>query len=309
MVLLRATQLAGIPIGPETLRELPYRREGVSLGELETALDDIGFDAEIEFGHDPTRLPELSICKLDSPDHFVLVQPLGDNFLKIYSGKGRYELVGTNEFSERFSGYYLRLTAKMNPVQYISSSNGPMPQFETLLIDTGKLNYKDYVNKPVVYEFRVTNVGNQPLEITDVKTTCDCTNAVLPDKPLAPNESSQIRVEYNSQLGKSDGVFSKVLYAETNSKDFQFVRLEVAGAFPGRMTVLPRTVDFDFVTTPVIEFMFVNVPLDADMGDIRARVVDSAGNVIDWIKVQESDVASYNQRCIDRDEGFVLSSK
>ena len=149
MVLLRATQLAGIPIGPETLRELPYRREGVSLGELETALDDIGFDAEIEFGHDPTRLPELSICKLDSPDHFVLVQPLGDNFLKIYSGKGRYELVGTNEFSERFSGYYLRLTAKMNPVQYISSSNGPMPQFETLLIDTGKLNYKDYVNKPV----------------------------------------------------------------------------------------------------------------------------------------------------------------
>ncbi|MDA7903328.1 hypothetical protein N9B31_06655 [Mariniblastus sp.] len=40
MVLLRATQLAGIPIGPETLRELPYRREGVSLGES-TDLNDI----------------------------------------------------------------------------------------------------------------------------------------------------------------------------------------------------------------------------------------------------------------------------
>lgn len=47
-----------------------------------------------------------------------------------------------------------------------------------------------------VFEF--TNVGNAPLIISDVKSTCGCTIPKKPSGPIAPGESSTIEVKYDT---------------------------------------------------------------------------------------------------------------
>jgi hypothetical protein len=48
-----------------------------------------------------------------------------------------------------------------------------------------------------VFEF--TNVGNEPLIISKVKSSCGCTVPKKPDGPIAPGESSTIQVKYDTK--------------------------------------------------------------------------------------------------------------
>lgn len=47
-----------------------------------------------------------------------------------------------------------------------------------------------------VFEF--TNIGNAPLIISDVKSSCGCTVPKKPDGPIAPGASSTIQVKYDT---------------------------------------------------------------------------------------------------------------
>lgn len=48
-----------------------------------------------------------------------------------------------------------------------------------------------------VFEF--TNVGNEPLVISDVKSTCGCTVPEKPEGPIGPGEKGQIKVKYDTK--------------------------------------------------------------------------------------------------------------
>ncbi|UAB81359.1 DUF1573 domain-containing protein [Marixanthomonas sp. SCSIO 43207] len=48
-----------------------------------------------------------------------------------------------------------------------------------------------------VFEF--TNVGDQPLEISDVKSSCGCTVPKKPDGAIAPGETGTIQVKYDTK--------------------------------------------------------------------------------------------------------------
>jgi hypothetical protein len=65
------------------------------------------------------------------------------------------------------------------------------------------------------YEFSYTNTGNEPLEIRDVKTSCDCTLAEWPKTPLQPGKTAIIRGGFKTE-GKS-GVFEKNIIVILNT--------------------------------------------------------------------------------------------
>ncbi len=46
-------------------------------------------------------------------------------------------------------------------------------------------------------EFVVTNTGNKPLIIDDVKASCGCTTPQKPEKPIAPGKSDKIKVKFH----------------------------------------------------------------------------------------------------------------
>ena len=49
----------------------------------------------------------------------------------------------------------------------------------------------------VVAKYRFTNNGKGPVRIEEVKTSCDCTMAVLTKKEYAPGESDEIEVKFS----------------------------------------------------------------------------------------------------------------
>ena len=50
----------------------------------------------------------------------------------------------------------------------------------------------------VSYSFHFTNVGNMPLIVSEVGSSCGCTVGDYPREPIAPGKTGSIKVTYNS---------------------------------------------------------------------------------------------------------------
>ncbi|RED97508.1 DUF1573 domain-containing protein [Marinoscillum furvescens] len=83
-----------------------------------------------------------------------------------------------------------------------NSKNGPKITFSESVHDFGDIKQGDRVSHTFTYE----NTGNEPLIISSVKTTCGCTATNWSREPLAPGESSEITVNFNSRgkVGKQN---------------------------------------------------------------------------------------------------------
>ena len=68
----------------------------------------------------------------------------------------------------------------------------------------------------VEHTFAFTNTGDAPLIIQDARATCGCTIPKKPEGPVAPGESSEIQVRFNSQ-GKS-GMQNKTITITANTE-------------------------------------------------------------------------------------------
>jgi len=66
-------------------------------------------------------------------------------------------------------------------------------------------------------DFIFTNTGSKPLILTDVKASCGCTTPEWPKEPIAPGQTSKIKVEYNTQGRPGD--FTKSITITSNEGD------------------------------------------------------------------------------------------
>ena len=83
------------------------------------------------------------------------------------------------------------------------SEDAPIIRFDSTTCNFGTLA----IGEKYPHTFRFTNTGNSPLIITQVNPSCGCTSAMdWPQQPIAPGESGQITVEFNStgNSGKVD---------------------------------------------------------------------------------------------------------
>lgn len=81
------------------------------------------------------------------------------------------------------------------------------------------------INEPKKATFEVTNSGDTPLLITDVKSSCGCTGASASEGPVLPGESTIVTATYNA---KRAGAFRKTVKVKTNRSDSPIV-LTVTG--------------------------------------------------------------------------------
>lgn len=65
------------------------------------------------------------------------------------------------------------------------------------------------------YNFSFTNTGNEPLEIKDVKTSCDCTLAEWPKTPIQPGKTAIVRGGF--KIENKSGAFEKNIIIITNT--------------------------------------------------------------------------------------------
>jgi len=67
----------------------------------------------------------------------------------------------------------------------------------------------------VEHIFELENIGNEPLILSDVRTTCGCTVPEWPREPLPPGSKASLRVVFNS-TGKI-GMQNKVITVMSNA--------------------------------------------------------------------------------------------
>jgi hypothetical protein len=66
------------------------------------------------------------------------------------------------------------------------------------------------------YEFVFTNVGKEPLIITNVAASCGCTTPTWTREPIKPGEQGKIKAVYNS--ANRPGPFTKSITISSNAK-------------------------------------------------------------------------------------------
>jgi len=92
--------------------------------------------------------------------------------------------------------------------------------------------------QPLKGEITITNVGDAPLEILDITTSCGCTLATRPKSPLAPGESSVMTIGYASENRPGRAQHSVTI--KTNDLTRPTVSIRVSGEVKPTYTVEPR---------------------------------------------------------------------
>lgn len=85
-------------------------------------------------------------------------------------------------------------------------------KFETENHDFGTVKDGDQAT----WEFKFTNVGKEPILITNVQATCGCTTPKWTKEPVKKGESGVITAVYNSK-GRP-GAFNKSIIVNSNAK-------------------------------------------------------------------------------------------
>lgn len=106
-------------------------------------------------------------------------------------------------------------------------------KFETETIDYGKVA----LGSEGTRTFEFTNVGDAPLIIKDIKSTCGCTVPKKPEAPIMPGQKGQIEVSYDT---KRPGGFSKAITVLSNAKRSRTM-LKIKGFISKNATVKKTT--------------------------------------------------------------------
>lgn len=97
------------------------------------------------------------------------------------------------------------------PMTKADSANMPVMLFESETLDYGTIENGSDGNR----EFKVKNIGKEPLIISQVIPTCGCTFPQVPTEPILPGKTGIIKVHYDT---KRVGAFEKGITVKSNSK-------------------------------------------------------------------------------------------
>ncbi len=84
--------------------------------------------------------------------------------------------------------------------------------FAETTFDFGTINE----GEKVAHTYAFTNTGNEPLILSNAKGSCGCTVPKWPREPIAPGETGQITVEFNSKNKKGKRNQKVTITANTN---------------------------------------------------------------------------------------------
>ncbi|MBO4740325.1 MAG: DUF1573 domain-containing protein [Bacteroidales bacterium] len=102
------------------------------------------------------------------------------------------------------------------------NQNGPKIEFSSTTHDYGDIKKGGDGN----CEFTFTNVGNEPLILSNVRASCGCTTPSYTKEPVMPGKTGKIKVRYNTN---NLGGFSKRVTVNSNSTTNPTVTLTIKG--------------------------------------------------------------------------------
>ncbi|QRR01825.1 DUF1573 domain-containing protein [Dyadobacter sandarakinus] len=93
-------------------------------------------------------------------------------------------------------------------------ANSKMPVFA--LIDSASYDFGTITEGKVVeHDFRFRNDGEYPLILSNITSSCGCTTPEWPKEPIGPNQTSTIKVRFDSKNKSGPQVKTITVYANT----------------------------------------------------------------------------------------------
>ncbi len=89
-------------------------------------------------------------------------------------------------------------------------TKGPLIKFKTEYKIIGKV----LQGSELSYKFEFTNTGDEPLIISNVRTSCNCTVASYPDTPILAGEANQVDINLDTKV---IGQFTKDIVVYSNA--------------------------------------------------------------------------------------------
>ena len=149
---------------------------------------------------------------------------------------------------------------------------GPKIQFATPLFDFGQLQSGEVAK----YTFMFTNVGDQLLEIKDVRPSCGCTTAGAWDRGVEPGKTGSIPVQFNS--GSSSGVIGKTVIVLCNDPGQTNIVLQIKG-----------TIWKPVELTPAIAFFSTS----SDSQTNEARLIQIVNNIQEPLELSQPQCTNH----------------
>jgi len=107
----------------------------------------------------------------------------------------------------------MKLLGSLLVVLFLSFSlNAQEFKFQEEVIDYGKIDKGSDGAKVFIFK----NIGDQPIIINKIQSSCGCTVPKKPEKPIMPGEDGEIKVSYDT---KRVGGFSKSITIMSNAKN------------------------------------------------------------------------------------------
>ena len=116
--------------------------------------------------------------------------------------------------------------------------SGPRLKFSETSFDFGRVKSSDVVR----HDFVVTNVGNAPLVISEVKPACGCTMAGGWDRQIQPGQTGKIPIQFNP--ASFDGKVTKTIAVLTNDSAQAAHSLEIKASIWRPIDVKPAHLHF-----------------------------------------------------------------
>ena len=144
-----------------------------------------------------------NLYRLDIPviahvneDHFLVVSEADPRQIRIRDPVQRYDTLSPEEFEKIWNGALLIFTIdreEVAPILIDSSSQSP-----PLHAPKRRHHFAEAIaGQELKHTFTVTNTGDNPVRITDIRNTCYCTTTILTDKIIAPGKNARIEVTLN----------------------------------------------------------------------------------------------------------------
>lgn len=272
--ILRTCELLGVPTDIRTIiKMLPPRQSGHSMLELAKVLRRIGLKTSGKrVGFEELTTGSFPVVVHLKPDHFVTISKIDGKHIYIFDMSGRVVVLDRSEFENIWDGSVLTIQRPSDnkPLPVFlkrGNSSGPCIQFDRLIIDKGEVPWD---GKPLVYDFTFRNIGQTPLVIEKVNTSCGCLGSDKPKQPVPSGKKAKITLRYNLKDGQ--GPFMHKALVKSNDPWVPYIRLTAAGNTSTKVRVTPSYGSFGEVVGGT---MGMSLVFAHHTGDLSLEILDA----------------------------------
>ena len=160
--------------------------------------------------------------------------------------------------------------------------------------DFGFIPQKAYVS----HIYKIKNEGKDSLIIQRVRPSCGCTTAPLKKDKLAPKESTDLLVTFNS--GRYTRLVKKGIYITSNDSLYPGRNISFSAVVAGKnpiATITPQAIEFDSIRADKDDKRYIK--LDNFSGDeLKISLIDNPNNYLK-IKIKDKKLESHQSTQIE----------